>query len=258
LKKIVKILSWNVNGIRAAYKKGILDWFKKVNPDILCLQETKAHPDQLVDELKNVKGYESYFSSAEKKGYSGVVAYTKVKPLNIKQGIGIKKFDSEGRFIITEFKEFILFNIYFPNGKASKERLQYKMDFYDAFLKHCKKLLKHGKKIVVCGDVNTAHEEIDLARPKENSQTSGFLPEEREWIDKFLAVGFIDTFRMFNSEPENYTWWDMITRARERNVGWRIDYFYASENLKSNIKSASILPKVMGSDHCPIELSLKF
>ncbi|NNJ51557.1 MAG: exodeoxyribonuclease III [Ignavibacteriaceae bacterium] len=254
----VKLLSWNVNGIRAIYKKGFLDWFKKLNPDMLCLQETKAHPDQLVDELKNVNGYESHFSSAEKKGYSGVVTYTKEMPVDAKNGIGIKKFDSEGRFIITEFKEFILFNIYFPNGKASKERLQYKMDFYDAFLKHCKKLLKQGKKIVVCGDVNTAHEEIDLARPKENSKNSGFLPEERKWIDKFIAAGFIDTFRMFNKEPENYTWWDMITRARDRNVGWRIDYFYASENLKNNIKSASIHSTVMGSDHCPIELELKF
>ncbi len=253
-----RLLSWNVNGIRAIYKKGFLDWFKKENPDILCLQETKAHPDQLADELKDVKGYESHFSSAEKKGYSGVVTYTNEKPLNIQRGIGIKKFDSEGRFIVTEFMEFILFNIYFPNGKASKERLQYKMDFYDAFLKHCKKLLKQGKKIVVCGDVNTAHEEIDLARPKENSKTSGFLPEERKWIDKFIAAGFIDTFRMFNKEPKNYTWWDMITRARERNVGWRIDYFYASENLKSNIKSASIHSTIMGSDHCPIELELKF
>jgi exodeoxyribonuclease-3 len=258
LKKSLKLISWNVNGIRAIYKKGFLDWFKKADPDILCLQETKAHPDQLVDELKNVNGYESYFSAAEKKGYSGVVAYTKEKPVDVKNGIGIKKFDSEGRFIITEFKEFILFNIYFPNGKASSERLQYKMDFYDAFLKHCKKLLKQGKRIVVCGDVNTAHEEIDLARPKENSQTSGFLPEEREWIDKFIAAGFIDTFRMFNNQPENYTWWDMITRARERNVGWRIDYFYASENLKNNIQSAAIHSSIMGSDHCPIELELKF
>ena len=253
-----RLLSWNVNGIRAIYKKGFLDWFKKENPDILCLQETKAHPEQLPDELKDVDGYKSYFSSAEKKGYSGVVTYTKENPSNVKNGIGIKKFDSEGRFIITEFKEFILFNIYFPNGKASKERLQYKMDFYEAFLKHCKKLLKQGKKIVVCGDVNTAHEEIDLARPKENSNTSGFLPEERSWIDKFIAAGFIDTFRMFNKEPENYTWWDMITRARERNVGWRIDYFYASENLISNIKSASIHSTIMGSDHCPVELELKF
>lgn len=253
-----RLLSWNVNGIRAIYKKGFLDWFKKENPDILCLQETKAHPDQLMDELRNVNEYESHFSSAEKKGYSGVVTYTKEKPINVRHGIGIKKFDSEGRFIITEFKEFILFNIYFPNGKASKERLQYKMDFYDAFIKHCKKLLKQDKKIVVCGDVNTAHEEIDLARPKENSKTSGFLPEERKWIDKFIAAGFIDTFRMFNTDPENYTWWDMITRARERNVGWRIDYFYASENLKVNIKSASIHSTIMGSDHCPIELELKF
>ena len=257
-KKSLRLISWNVNGIRASHKKGLLNWFKKEKPDMLCLQETKAHPDQLVEELKNVDGYDSYFSSAEKKGYSGVVTYTKLKPKIFQQGVGIKKFDSEGRFIITEFEEFILFNIYFPNGKASGERLQYKMDFYDSFLKHCKKLLKQGKKIVVCGDVNTAHKEIDLARPKENSQTSGFLPEEREWIDKFLAAGFIDTFRMFNQEPENYTWWDMVTRARDRNVGWRIDYFYASENLKDNIVSASILSSVMGSDHCPIELALKF
>ncbi len=255
-KETIKILSWNVNGIRAAYKKGILDWFKKANPDILCLQETKAHPEQLTNELLNVNGYSAYFSSAEKKGYSGVVTYTKEEPINIENGIGIKKFDNEGRFIITEFKEFILFNIYFPNGKASKERLQYKMDFYESFLKHIKKLLKKNKKIVICGDVNTAHKEIDLARPKENSKTSGFLPEERKWIDKFLAAGFIDTFRMFNSKPENYTWWDMITRARERNVGWRIDYFYISENLKNKLKSGFIRPDVMGSDHCPVGIEL--
>lgn len=257
-KKNLRLLSWNVNGIRAIHKKGFLDWFKKENPDILCLQETKAHPDQLVDELKTVNGYESYFSSAERKGYSGVVTYSKIKPLAVQTGIGIKKFDSEGRYIVTEFEDFILFNIYFPNGKASGERLQYKMDFYDSFLKHCKKLLKQNKKIVICGDVNTAHKEIDIARPKENSDVSGFLLQEREWIDNFLAAGFLDTFRIFNNEPEQYTWWDMVTRARERNVGWRIDYFYASENLKNNIKSASIHSSVMGSDHCPIELELKF
>ena len=257
--KKIRLLSWNVNGIRAIQKKGFLDWLKKENPDILCLQETKAHPDQLDDVLKNVDGYSAYFSSAEKKGYSGVVTYTKLKPLSVKQGIGIKKFDSEGRFIITEFDDFTLFNIYFPNGKASGERLQYKMEFYETFLKHCKKLLKEGKKIVICGDVNTAHKEIDLARPKENSQTSGFLPQEREWIDKFLAAGFVDTFRIFNQEPEQYTWWDMVTRARERNVGWRIDYFYISENFKDKITSASIHQDVMGSDHCPIsiEISIK-
>ena len=251
-----KIISWNVNGIRAAYKKGILDWFGKEKPDILCLQETKAHPEQLTEDLLNVNGYKAYFSSAEKKGYSGVVTYTKDEPLNVEHGIGIKKFDSEGRFIITEFKSFMLFNIYFPNGKASKERLQYKMDFYESFLKHVKKLLKQGKKLIICGDVNTAHKEIDLARPKANEKTSGFLPEEREWIDKFIKAGFIDTFRMFNTEPENYTWWDMMTRARDRNVGWRIDYFYASENIKKQLKSAFILADVMGSDHCPIGIKL--
>lgn len=254
--KKIRIISWNVNGIRAIQKKGFLDWFKKENPDILCIQETKAHPDQLDDELKNVPGYESYFSSAEKKGYSGVVTYTKIKPKNVSTGIGIKKFDSEGRFIITEFDQFTLFNIYFPNGKMSPERLQYKMDFYDAFLKHCKKLLREDKRIIVCGDVNTAHKEIDIARPKENSEISGFLPQEREWIDKFLAAGFLDTFRMFNQEPEQYTWWDMVTRARERNVGWRIDYFYISENLKDKITSASIHQDVMGSDHCPISIEI--
>lgn len=255
-KKSFRLLSWNVNGIRAIQKKGFLDWLKKENPDILCLQETKAHPDQLDEVLKNVDGYSAYFSSAEKKGYSGVVTYTKLKPLSIQQGIGINKFDSEGRFIITEFDDFTLFNIYFPNGKASGERLQYKMEFYETFLKHCKKLLKEGKKIVICGDVNTAHKEIDLARPKENSQTSGFLPQEREWIDKFLAAGFIDTFRMFNQGPDQYTWWDMVTRARDRNVGWRIDYFYISENLKDKIISGSIHQDVMGSDHCPISIEI--
>jgi len=250
------ILSWNVNGIRAAYKKGILDWFNKEKPDMLCLQETKAHPEQLTDDLLNVNGYKSYFSSAEKKGYSGVVTYTQKEPKRVFNGIGINKFDSEGRFIVTEFESFTLFNIYFPNGKASKDRLQYKMDFYEAFLKHLKKLLRQDKKIVICGDVNTAHKEIDLARPKPNEKTSGFLPEEREWIDKFLKAGFIDTFRMFNTEPENYTWWDMMTRARDRNVGWRIDYFFVSDNLKDNLKNAFILPEVMGSDHCPVGIEL--
>ena len=254
----MKLLSWNVNGIRAAYKKGILDWFKDAKPDILCLQETKAHPEQLTEDLLSVKGYKSFFSSAEKKGYSGVVTYSKPEPVEVKNGLGVKKFDSEGRFIITDYKEFILFNIYFPNGKASKERLDYKMEFYETFLKHLKKLLKQGKNIVICGDVNTAHKEIDIARPKENEKISGFLPIEREWIDKFLDAGFIDTFRVFNQEPDNYTWWDMITRARDRNVGWRIDYFYISESLRKNLKSAFILSDVMGSDHCPIGIELKF
>jgi len=256
--KKVRILSWNVNGIRAAYKKGLLDWLKKETPGILCIQETKAMKEQLTDNLLNVDGYKSFFSSAEKKGYSGTATYTKVNPVKVSNGIGIQKFDSEGRFLVTEFDEFVLFNIYFPNGKAKKERLQYKMDFYDAFLKHLKKLLKQDKKIVVCGDVNTAHKEIDLARPKPNEKISGFLPEEREWIDKLLEAGFIDTLRKFNQKPEQYTWWDMMTRARDRNVGWRIDYFFISDNLKDNLINAFILPEVMGSDHCPVGIELKF
>jgi exodeoxyribonuclease-3 len=252
----LKILSWNVNGIRAVYKKGFIEWLKTENPDILCVQETKAMSEQLSEDLLNVDGYTSYFSSAERKGYSGTATYTKLKPDNIQKGIGIEKFDNEGRFTVTDFGKFILFNIYFPNGKANKERLQYKMDFYETFLKHLKMLLKEGKKIVICGDVNTAHKEIDLARPKANEKTSGFLPEEREWIDNLLEAGFIDTFRVFNDGPDNYTWWDMVTHARERNVGWRIDYFFISKNLSKNLKSAFIMPDIMGSDHCPVGIEL--
>ncbi len=250
--RTIKILSWNVNGIRAAYKKGLLDWIAQAKPDILCLQETKAHVEQLPEDLINIEGYHSYFSSAERKGYSGVAIYTRDEPLSIKKGFGVVKFDSEGRTLIAEYPGFILFNIYYPNGKARAERLQYKLDFYDTFLEYVNKLKKKGKKIIFCGDVNTAHKEIDLARPKENSTVSGFLPVERKWLDKVIDNGYLDTFRMFNQEPNNYTWWDQVTRARERNVGWRIDYFFVSENAKDEIKDAFILSDVMGSDHCPI------
>lgn len=255
--KILKLLSWNVNGLRAVYKKGFLEWFKSENPDILCIQETKAHPEQLPNELLNVNGYKSYFSSSSlKKGYSGVAIYTRQLPINVEHGFGIPKFDDEGRIIIAKYKDFVLMNIYYPNGKASDERLKYKMDFYDAFLSFADNLVKKGDKLVICGDVNTAHKEIDIARPKENENVSGFLKVERDWMDKFISHGYVDTFRMFNQEPEQYTWWDMVTRARERNVGWRIDYFFVSENLRDKVKNAFILPDVMGSDHCPIGLEL--
>lgn len=258
--KKLRLLSWNVNGIRAAYKKGFVDWFVKENPDILCLQETKAHPEQLTDDLLNINGYKSYFSSSiVKKGYSGVAIYTKQEAVKVEHGFGIPKFDDEGRIIVADYKNFVLINIYYPNGKMSPERLQYKMDFYNAFLEYADKLVKMGKNLVICGDVNTAHKEIDLARPKENEKVSGFLPIEREWMDKFISHGYFDTFRMFNDQPEQYTWWDMQSRARERNVGWRIDYFFVSENFKQNVKNAFIMPEVMGSDHCPvgIEINLK-
>lgn len=252
----IKLFSWNVNGIRAAYKKNALAWFYKDRPDVLCLQETKARKEQLPQELTETEGYYTYFIAAEKKGYSGVALYSSIEPENIKSGIGNKKFDTEGRILIADYKKFMLFNIYFPNGKQSGERLKYKLDFYEAFLKYVDKLKDLGKNIIICGDVNTAHKEIDLARPKENEKISGFLPEERAWIDKFLSHGYIDAFRIFDDKPEQYTWWDLKTRARERNIGWRIDYFYISESLKKKVKSASIMPDIMGSDHCPIGIEL--
>jgi exodeoxyribonuclease-3 len=252
----MRLISWNVNGIRAVSKKGFSEWFAAESPDILCLQETKAHPEQLDETLLHPAGYHSYWSSAEKKGYSGVVTYTKQEPLSVQYGFGIPRFDSEGRIVITEFKEFTLLNIYFPNGKKDDIRLQYKMDFYAATLDHCTKLRKAGKKVIICGDVNTAHKEIDLARPKENSDTSGFLPIERAWIDEFLAAGYIDTLRQITDQPELYSWWDYKTGARERNTGWRIDYFYISEDLKQKLKDAFILTKVYGSDHCPVGIEL--
>jgi len=253
---MTNLISWNVNGLRAINKKGFTDWVSKSNPDILCLQETKSWPEQLPPELINLNDYHSFFSQAEKKGYSGVGLYTKTKPLEIKHGIGVKELDTEGRTIWASYSNFELFNIYFPNGKASKDRLQYKLNFYKEFQKLTTKLLKQKKNIIICGDVNTAHTEIDLARPKGNEKNSGFLPIERKWIDDFLASGFIDTFRSLHPEPENYTWWDYKTKARDRNVGWRIDYFFINKLFKKNLKEAYILSNVMGSDHCPIGIKI--
>ena len=254
----VRALSWNVNGIRAVHKKGFLDWFHEVRPDILCLQETKAAEEQLPPELREMEEHHSYFSSAARKGYSGVALYTKAEPVSVAPGFGVEAFDSEGRTLMADYGHFVLLNVYFPNGKASPERLQYKMDFYDAFLKFLDTLQAEGRNVVVCGDVNTAHKEIDIARPKENSKISGFLPKERAWMDELVAHGYVDTFRMFNDEPGQYTWWDQVTRARDRNVGWRIDYFFVSEGFAGQVKAGYILPDVMGSDHCPIGIEITF
>ncbi|MBU4535688.1 MAG: exodeoxyribonuclease III [Euryarchaeota archaeon] len=255
--KNIRIVSWNVNGIRAIHRKGFLNWLNKDKPDILCIQETKATPDQLPRTLKEINGYHVYFNSAERKGYSGVALYSSFKPENIENGFGIDKFDREGRIQIADYGEFVLFNIYFPNGKMSEERLKYKLEFYDAFLDYANQLRDQGKNIIVCGDLNTAHKEIDLARPKENSNISGFLPVERAWIDKFLDNGYVDTFRMFNSDANQYTWWSYRTRARERNVGWRLDYFFANKEFTDRIESSYILYEVMGSDHSPVALDIK-
>jgi exodeoxyribonuclease-3 len=253
----MKILSWNVNGIRSVYKKGFLEWMASYQPDILCLQETKAHLDQLPKDLTDIEGYHTYYHLGERKGYCGVGIITKTKPVEVLTSIENKDFDKEGRVQIADFGEFVLFNVYFPNGKASKERLSYKMGFYEYFLQILDKY--KDRKILICGDVNTAHKEIDLARPKENAKVSGFLPEERLWIDKLLSLGYKDTLRMYTDENASiYTWWDQKTRARERNVGWRIDYFFANDNMVPYVKDAFVLSEIMGSDHCPIgvEISL--
>jgi exodeoxyribonuclease-3 len=252
-----RLLSWNVNGIRAVRGKGFLYWLGKESPDILCLQETKAQPDQLDTELKEPAGYHVFWNYPERKGYSGVAVFTREEPLDIRYDFGDSKLDLEGRVIIAEYPEFTLFNIYFPNGKQGPERLGYKMTFYDVFLNYADSLKITGKKLAICGDVNTAHKEIDLARPKENSKVSGFLPKERAWIDKFVDHGYVDTFRQFNQDPNQYTWWDLKSRARERNVGWRIDYFFVSDNLLPAVTNAFTLPDVIGSDHCPIGITLK-
>lgn len=253
----MKILSWNVNGIRAAQKKGFLEWLQKETPDILCVQETKAQPDQLDFEILNPPGYHVYWNSAERKGYSGVATFTKERPLKVEKGFGAAAFDSEGRVLLTEYSDFTLLNIYFPNGASGPERLKFKLDFYEATLVFSEKLRKSGKPLIVSGDYNTAHKPIDLARPEENKKTSGFLPEEREWLDRWIESGQIDVFREFNNDPQQYTWWDMKTFARERNVGWRIDYHFVTKNFMSAVAGATIHPDIMGSDHCPVGIQLK-
>ncbi|HYS93047.1 MAG TPA: exodeoxyribonuclease III [Candidatus Acidoferrales bacterium] len=253
----MKLISWNVNGIRAAWKKGLPEFVAAQNPDVLCLQETKIQLDQLTPEIKDLPGYRSHWSMAEKKGYSGVVTYTRPEPVAVSTNFGSPALDSEGRVLHIEYPDFHLFNGYFPNSGMGPERLAHKMQFYDEFLTLSERLRKAGKGIVVCGDVNTAHTEMDIARPKENENSPGFMPIEREWVSKLIAHGYHDTFRIFVAEPGHYTWWDMKRGARARNVGWRIDYFFVSDELRGRIKAAGILPTIQGSDHCPITLEIE-
>ena len=252
--KRVKLLSWNVNGVRAAVKKGALETLKDLDIDIICLQEIKAKPEQFPPELLEWAGYTHHIYSAERPGYSGVAIFSRLPVLGTTYGWGDPRFDSEGRALFADFGSFRLLNCYFPNGGNGPERLQYKMDFYEEILRLAQ---DQPVPLIIGGDVNTAHQEIDLARPKENSKVTGFLPMERDWIDRFLATGYLDTFRMFNSDGGHYSWWDMKSRARDRNVGWRIDYFLAPESLREQIKAAYILPEVLGSDHCPVVLELE-
>ena len=255
----MKLISWNVNGLRAVAKRGDFANILTRNPDILCLQETKSEAVQLPDDVRNIPGYFSYFSHSKmRKGYSGVGVYTKIEPERVEEGMGVPEFDQEGRLLVLYFKNFVLLNCYFPNGGGGPVRLKYKLDFYDHFLKFIEKLRAKGHKVIVCGDVNTAHEEVDLARPKENETNTGFLPEERAWIDELIYHGYLDIFRHLHPNTKGaYTYWDMKTAARTRNVGWRIDYFFISPDLLKSVTHANILADVYGSDHCPITLELK-
>ena len=251
-----RILSWNVNGIRAVEKKGFAEWVKKESPDVLAIQETKANPDQLGDSLKNIDGYKSYFMSAVRKGYSGTAIYTKQEPENIEK-LGLSEFDDEGRTIVADFKDFTLINCYFPNSQEAGKRLDYKIEFCDAILNKCNELVAFGKDVVLCGDYNIAHTEIDLKNPKSNEKNPGFLPEERAWMTKFLSNVYADTFRRFHpDEKDHYTWWSYRFSAREKNVGWRIDYHCVNEDFFKKVIKSEIRNDVTGSDHCPVSIEL--
>jgi len=253
----MKIYSFNVNGIRAWEKKGMYDWFINLNPDILCLQETKAHPEQLSKALQNPDGYFAYFDhSKTKKGYSGVCIYSKQKAEKVIYGLGKPNLDQEGRQITLIFKNFVLINTYFPNGGGEKHRFEYKIEYFKEFIKFIKKLEKKHSHIIFTGDVNVAHNEIDLARPKENEKSIGFLPEERALLDEFEKNNFVDTFRNLNPKTVKYSWWDMKTRSRDRNVGWRLDYFWVSKNLSKKVKKSLIHNDIYGSDHCPVSIEI--
>ncbi len=256
----MKIISWNTNGLRATVKQGYFTpLFAFNDPDIVCFQETKCEPEQLDEKTRNLKGYHSYFSYSKlRKGYSGVAIYSKEEPEKVEYGLGIKKFDDEGRTLVAYYKDFVLINCYFPNAGVSPERLVYKLEFYDAFLKFINKLKENGKNVIFTGDVNTAHNAIDLARPKANENNTGFLPVERTWLDSVVYNGFADIFRTLNPDKKDvYTYWDMKTRARDRNVGWRIDYFFTNQSFMKNIKSFKTLSDYEGSDHCPIMIEIK-
>lgn len=254
----MKIISWNVNGLRANVKKGGFDWLMAQNADIFCMQEIKAEADQLPPEVRAPKGYHAFFESSKtRKGYSGVAIYSKIEPLKVEFSVGNPELDQEGRMITAFYEDFVFINCYFPNGGGGPERLAYKLKFYDAFLEYINKLKKKGHEVIFCGDINTAHTEIDLARPKENVDNTGFLPIERAWIDKVIKNNYFDVFRSLNPEKKDvYTYWDMKTFARDRNVGWRIDYFFVTKGILEKIKEVNIHNDILGSDHCP--LSIKF
>lgn len=250
----MKITTWNVNGIRAALSKGMKDFILESQPDILCLQEIKARPEQIDDSVREIPGYFSIWNPAQRPGYSGVAVFTKIQPNQIVMGLGDDRFDIEGRVIRLHFDGFILYDIYFPNGQRGRDRVDYKLEFYALLLEECRRLHEQGENIIITGDFNTAHNEIDLANPKENSNTSGFLLEERKWIDVYLENGFQDVFRVLYPDTVKYTWWTYRFNARPRNIGWRLDYFLLSNKMVPDVKEIVVHDDVSGSDHCPVTL----
>lgn len=259
MSRTIKLVSWNVNGLRAVIKKDFAETVKTLNAQILSLQETKMQEKLVTDEMRNIHGGKDYWSfSTVKKGYSGVATFSSIEPESVKQGFGIEEFDQEGRILELDYGDFVFFNIYYPNGQQSDERLDYKLRFYDAFLERVLQLRSEGRSVVATGDFNTAHKPIDLKNDKANEKYSGFLPVERAWMDKFVAAGFVDTFRHFYPEEEKYSWWSYRMNARANNTGWRIDYFFVSEDMigKGLVTKAWIDNDITGSDHCPIGLEL--
>jgi len=253
-----KIISFNVNGIRAAINKGFESWLKNENPDIICIQETKAQKEQVEYKIFNDLGYFDFWNSAEKKGYSGLLTLTKSEPDNIELGVGIGKFDKEGRLLRTDFGDITLINTYFPSGTMGDIRQDFKMEWLKYFLIYINNLKKSRTKIIVSGDFNICHKAIDIHHPERHINVSGFLPEEREWVDSYVNSGFKDSFRIFNSEPGNYTWWSYRAGSKTKNLGWRIDYHMVSNPLKNQVKNVNILKNINFSDHCPISIEIDF
>ena len=251
----MKVICWNVNGLRAVWKKGFLDFLEREMPDVLCVQETKMQSGQVTQELLNPLGYFSHWAFAERAGYSGVATFSQEKPRSVQIELGGGRHDSEGRLVLTEFDEFTLVNVYIPNGGMGDHRVEYKLNYYDEMLDMLERLRKEGRFLIICGDFNTAHTEMDLARPQDNVNVSGFLPVERAWMDRFIEAGYVDMFRHLHPDARDaYTWWSFRTAARKRNVGWRIDYFFVNKEFAHRVKRCEHLDDVEGSDHCPLML----
>jgi exodeoxyribonuclease-3 len=253
----MKLLTWNVNGIRSCGKKGFLKWFENENPDIVCLQEIKARPDQLEENFRNPLKYHAIWNPAEKPGYSGTAVFAKKEPLSVEFGLGHKDTDREGRVMIVKYPKFTLINSYFPNSQRDHARLPVKLEFCRKFLKKVESLRAKGENVLMCADWNIAHEEIDLQNPKSNKKNAGFLPQERAWMTEMLKNGYVDAFRQFQREGGHYTWWSNRPGVRQRNIGWRLDYFLTNDEFKDRLKASYHRPEILGSDHCPVGVELK-